>query len=357
MNIRFLAFGFYISAGIMSLYSCSTSKHNSTKGNPLVIYPAPPDSARIQYLTSYSSSIDVTGNQRKIMKSILGEEKAKLISKPMGIEINKGKIYICDIDIGGLEIIDLQKNKFDYFLPGGKGALKLPLNSFIDENGFLYIADGNRHQIVIFDESGNYVNAFGKDGDYKPTDVCVYKDRIWVTDVKNGVIDVYDSNQGNKLIYSFPKKTEIEESNLFQPTHLFIQDDKIYVTDFGDFKIKTYSIEGEFLSSVGSYGKNVGQFVRPKGIAVDCDLNLFVVDAGFENTQIFNKNGQVLMFFGGSYKGPGGMYLPSGITIDYDNLKYFEKIVDPDYQLKYLIFITNQYGPDKVSVYGAINLK
>ncbi|MEI7982770.1 MAG: hypothetical protein WCI71_14050, partial [Bacteroidota bacterium] len=114
---------------------------------------------------------------------------------------------------------------------------------------------------------------------------------------------------------------------------------------------------GKYLSTVGGNGSGLGQFARPKGIAVDNDENLYVVDASFENTQIFNKDGHVLLFFGGPYRGPGDMWLPAKVTIDYDNLKYFQKYVDQAFQLNYLIFVTNQYGPDKVNVYGAIRPK
>jgi hypothetical protein len=61
-----------------------------------------------------------------------------------------------------------------------------------------------------------------------------------------------------------------------------------------------------------------------------------------------------LMFFGGNYKGPGDMWLPAKISIDYENLEYFQKYVDPDYNLKYLILVTNQFGPDKLNIYAAI---
>ncbi|MCF6169313.1 hypothetical protein, partial [Lutibacter sp.] len=97
--------------------------------------------------------------------------------------------------------------------------------------------------------------------------------------------------------------------------------------------------------------------VRPKGIAVDKEENIYVVDASFENVQIFNKEGKLLLFFGGHYRSKGDMWLPTKVMIDYDNLKYFEKYVDPKFDLKYLIFVANQYGPDKVSVYGRITLK
>lgn len=358
MNLRFIVNIVLLSLWFYTFNSCSSKKILADKRQELVIYPAPPDTARIQYLTSFSSSQDISGKQPKIMKSIFGEQKPVMISKPFGIEIKNGKIYVCDINLKGLVIIDLEKNKVEYFMPSGKGRLKLPHNCFIDENEFLYIADGNRHQIVIFDKEGNYINAFGKGGeDYKPTDVFVYDNKIWVANVKSFSIDVYEKASPNKFLYSFPENQQNNTQKLFQPTNIFINNNKVYVTDFGDFKIKIFNLNGEFIESVGSYGNNLGQFVRPKGIAVDKESNLFVVDAGFENTQIFNKEGKLLMYFGGSDRGSGSMYLPAGIALDYNNLKYFEKYVDDEYQLNYLIFVTNQYGANKVNVYGAIQPK
>jgi DNA-binding beta-propeller fold protein YncE len=153
---------------------------------------------------------------------------------------------------------------------------------------------------------------------------------------------------------TFPAVNKDDPQSLFSPTNIFVTSNEVYVTDFGDFKIKVYSHDGEFIRSVGSYGQGIGQFSRPKGIAVDKDENLFVVDAGFENAQIFSKSGKLLMFFGGNYKGPGDMWLPAKVTLDYDNMEYFEKYVDPSFNLKYLIFVTNQFGPDKITIYGAV---
>jgi hypothetical protein len=62
------------------------------------------------------------------------------------------------------------------------------------------------------------------------------------------------------------------------------------------------------------------------------------------------------MFFGGKYQEPGDMWLPAKVALDYDNLKYFEPYVHADFTLQYLIYVTNQYGPDKVSVYGYVTL-
>ena len=63
------------------------------------------------------------------------------------------------------------------------------------------------------------------------------------------------------------------------------------------------------------------------------------------------------MFFGGPYQAHGDMYMPAGVEVDYLNLSYFKKYVAPGYDLKYLVLVTNQFGPDKLSIYGRIELK
>jgi DNA-binding beta-propeller fold protein YncE len=342
-------------SGLLLILSASCSRHVTKQDTkkPLVIYPAPPDTTRIQYLTSISKSTDITGKQSGFAKFIVGEDPAKTIIKPYGVAVHAGKIYVCDQGLHGIEIINPIEKTFEYFTPSGLGELKLPLNCCIDENGFLYVADGERLQIVIFDEKGEYVNCFGEQENYKPTDVNVTADKIWVANVKNNKVCVYDRKDYH-LLYSFPDSEKGQEDYLYSPTNLCVTADRVYVSDFGDSRIKIYNLDGSFIRAVGSYGSAVGQLARPKGISVDRNNHIYIVDAGFENTQIFDEQGKLLMFFGGPYNSPGDMWLPAKVTIAYDHLEYFQKYVDPRFKLVYLIFVTNQYGPDKLSVYGFV---
>ncbi|OFX28654.1 MAG: hypothetical protein A2033_06265 [Bacteroidetes bacterium GWA2_31_9] len=346
-------FFFVILIGFLTIISCNKNVKNLAIQD-LVIYPSPPDTTRIQYLTSITTSDFITGNKANFFKFIVGSKEKLQITKPHGLSTYKSKVFICDTGIKGLVIIDFEKSSFITFIPQGKGELKMPIGCTTDNNGYLYVADRERQQVVVFDEKGLYVNAFGEQENFVPTDVFVSDDKIWVTNSKNNKISVYKKGGSYDLLFDFPEAEAGTDEHLYTPISVVFNNDKVYVTDFGDFKIKIFDKEGKFISTVGSYGKVQGQFVRPKGIAVDKNENLYVVDAGFENAQIFNKEGNLLMHFGGSYKGHGDMYLPFGICIQYDNLDYFQKFVDISYNLKYLIFITNQYGPDKLSVYGFV---
>ncbi|WP_290664835.1 6-bladed beta-propeller, partial [Ignavibacterium sp.] len=320
-----------------------------------VFFPPAPDEPRIQFLKSFSKSTDFTGAQSAITSFIIGDEEALPILKPYGLAVGKNKIYVCDTQLNGLEIMDTKDGSFGYFLPEGRGRLKQPINCFVDSDGFLYVADAQRRQVIIFNTELDYIGEIGDSSTLlKPTDVFVAEDQIFINDISKHSIHVYD-RISRKYIKSIPPASD--DNKLFSPTNIAVYKDKIYVSDLGDSKVKVYDLEGKYIRTIGTIGNSPGKFSRPKGIALDEDENLYVVDAGFENVQIFNKDGKLLMYFGGSYKKPGDMWLPAKVVIDYMNLDYFKDDVDPSFNLKYLIFVTNQYGPDKISVYGFISRK
>lgn len=345
----------FLVGGLLALITSCASK-TPTSLNEIIVYPSPPEETRIQYLTTISTSKDVDGGRSKFGKFVAGDEVPKPVIKPYGATFHNGKIYVCDLDLKGLEIIDMDGESFEYFVPKGLGQLTLPINCCLDSLDYLYVADSQRKQVVVYDQNRQYVCGIGAKENFKPTDVVVSNNKIWIANIKNGSVDVYSQDSTHQFLYSLPGKSATE-GKLYQPTNLYITNDKVYVSDFGEFNVKIYDHEGKYIRSVGSYGKNIGQFTRPKGIAVDRDENLYVVDAAFENVQIFNKEGKLLMFFGGTYQGPGGMWLPAKVTISYEMLDEFQKYVDERYLLKYLILVTNNYGPDKISIYGYVEEK
>jgi DNA-binding beta-propeller fold protein YncE len=338
------------------LLACTRQVAKAPAPDTLVIFPPPPDTTRIQYLTHFSASPDLEGKTSGLRSFIFGEEVPRQMVKPYGVTAHGQKIYICDTGLGGLVILDLARASFDYFIPGGKGQLKLPINCCLDEQGRLFVADANRGQIVVFDRELNYLHAFGESGVFRPTDVAVHQGKIWVANVQDHALYVYSSDD-----YSFigtrPDYAAEEEGFIRQATNISIHEGVVYVSDFGDFSIKKYSLEGDFLGRIGGYGNGPGSFTRPKGIALDREANLYVVDAAFENIQIFRRDGRLLMPFGGSYEGAGAMWLPAAVEISYENLSFFDPYVDESYQLKYLIYVSNQYGPAKINVYGFVEEK
>ena len=135
------------------------------------------------------------------------------------------------------------------------------------------------------------------------------------------------------------------------PMALASHGERVYVSDMGGGRVQVFSRDGQYLQSIGSFGMGFGQFQRVKGIAVDGDQILYAVDAAFRNVQMFDGEGRLLMFFGG---GDHGLTSPARVVLDYDHMAEFEHLVDPQYELSYLILVTDLVGPDKLLVYGFV---
>ncbi|MBK3515883.1 6-bladed beta-propeller [Carboxylicivirga marina] len=332
------------------------NKNEIAKEESFLVFPLPPDTARIQFLNKITSEEDLKPvKQSFFYKYITGEEvEIKELRNPYGITVKKNYVYITDIALKSLVVMNLSSGRFEYFKPQGEASLNLPINCEVDHRGHIFIVDNGTGEVKIFDSEKKYIGRI-KNDDLKPFDICTTEDNLFITNLEKHTIDVYENSYPFNKLYSFPDVEEGDDSYLYQPKSISVLDDKIYVSDWGDFKTKVYSVEGKYIRSVGKQGLNFGSFARPKGIGVDYEGNIFAVDAAFQNVQLFNEEGQLLMFFGGGgYQGPGYLYMPSGIYIDNTNNEYFEKFLAPGYKLLYLIFVTNQHGPDKVSVYARV---
>lgn len=333
--------------------SCTNHLSKTQTETEPVIYPPPPAETRIQYLTSISSSLDIVKPQSKFNEFVFGKEEALPVIKPYGIHIHYPFIYICDPGIKGLEIIDLEKGSFNYFIPRGQGELQLPLNCSTDSEGNLYVADTKRKQVVVYTNELKYSSSFFLDNDARPTDLCVDDSGIWITAIDQHCIQHF-SLKDYQHQASFPSVPANSQAYLYQPVGISVRDSLICVSDIGRCAVSVYDLDYHYRGSVGSPGSNFGQFTRPKGVDADSSGNIYAIDAAFENVQVFDPEGQLLMYFGGTYNGPGGMWLPAGLTIDYSCIENFRPYVIKGFSLRYLIFVTNQYGPDKISVYGFV---
>ena len=71
----------------------------------------------------------------------------------------------------------------------------------------------------------------------------------------------------------------------------------IYVADTENDRIQKFDSNGNFILSIGSYGRAVKQFNRPTDIAVDREYNIFVTDTKNNRVQMFDRFGGFRKFF------------------------------------------------------------
>jgi DNA-binding beta-propeller fold protein YncE len=316
-----------------------------------VFYPDLPETPRIQYLTTFSSEWDVTGPMGRLEKFVVGERQPGGIIKPYGVAVRAGKIFVCDTVAGSVFVLDLVGKGIESLGERPPGRLRKPINIAVDEDGTRYVTDRALQRVLVYDEENRYVRAIGGPEVWAPTDVVISGEYLYVTDRDNGQVVVVDKASGEEVRRL--GEEGIDQAQFMFPTNLAVdREGNIYVTDTGNYRIQKIDARGRQLREFGAVGDALGQFARPKGIAVDAEGRIYAVDAAFANIQIFDAEGRLLLVFGGAGAAPGNMYLPAKVAIDYDHIGLFRDRVAPGYEVEYLIFVTNQYGPNKINVYG-----
>ncbi|WP_223550801.1 6-bladed beta-propeller [Aestuariivivens sp. NBU2969] len=326
-----------------------------------ILYPRYADTARFQYLKGFSANTDIE-IQSKFDQALTGIKKVEFMSKPYGVTVEKSKVYVADIGLPGVNIIDLEKKTFKQFKPIHRDFTFI-LSMAVDSNDDLYLLDTKTMTVIIYDVDGKLKDQFKVPENLRPVRIKIKDDKIYIGDIGTGKIYIY-SKETHELIDQIPKKEVVEgdKNFVYMVMDFDLTDRHIYILDAGEYKVKVFTIDGELVSSFGENGKGYGQFVRPKGIAVDKEGYILVSDAATNAVQLFNKDGQSLMAFGMPYgieagKNVPGLYLPGSIIIDYHNLDYYKPYIDSKYNLKYVVYVMNQFGVKKLKAYGRLELK
>jgi len=252
--------------------------------------------------------------------------------------------------------MDLVNRTFTVF-PSGR-SLAGPTNIFIEPNGTKYVADPLVGAVMVYNAENKPVHFLGKNLVIEPLDLVVRGDRLYLTDAKANQVVVLDKRNG-KLLQRIGEGVEdealLDSNKFFSITDLYLDSEgDIYVGDKIKGQLTRFNSDGVFVRTYGRPGTSPGSLVRAKGVAFDREDRIWVVDAGPAcAVKVFRKeDGQLLMYFGTLGSSPGQMYMPATVVIDYDNVDLFRKYAVEGAELEFIVLVTNQYGDQKVSVYG-----
>ncbi|MBL4799598.1 MAG: NHL repeat-containing protein [Oleispira sp.] len=204
--------------------------------------------------------------------------------------------------------------------------LKEPHGLTIDKrNGNLLVSDTGNQRIIVFDESGKFIQQFGKKGDgpgefSHPMDVAVGPDgSIYVSDYFQDRIQKFTSDGNYILEWGTPGEGKTQFN---APTGLAVdRAGNVYVADFYNSVIKVFSAEGQFLRTIGSAGQfGPGKLDYPTDVNVNTDGSVLVADTYNYRIQRFNLSGSsawgwhLLWFFPRPGGATQGFKEPTGTT-------------------------------------------
>ncbi|MBI5408080.1 MAG: NHL repeat-containing protein [Nitrospirae bacterium] len=264
--------------------------------------------------------------------------------EPSDVSVSRdGFIYVVDGVNNKIKVFN-QSGKFIFSFGkkgGGNGEFNFPLGIDIDSTGRVYVADSGNHRVQAFNSTGGFLGQIkissksGRPAD--PTDVAIDEsgNKLYVADNNNHYILVYSLATGQLIdTYGSPGEGERE----FRYPFLMDLDkhNYLFVADVINTRVQVLNPEGRYVTSIGGWGVEKGEFFRPKGVALDDD-KVYVSDSYMGVIQVFRSSGEFYSAVGDASKGTVRRFTtPVGLFIDGKNKR---------------LYVVEMFA-ERVSVYG-----
>jgi DNA-binding beta-propeller fold protein YncE len=321
---------------LLLLLACGCARPAGVVFPPLdrpPVWPAPPEAARIRLIGTLSDSRDLKAGEStgEILRAALqGPRPPITFSSPHGLAFrDPGLLAVADSAGGAVHVIDLVRRTHvwisgiplvasssggdDEGEPGDERLIAPVGVAWVGDR--LYATDAGRHEVLVFDAGGGFHGRFGSEVLQRPVGIAYAESRQWLYVADGQAHDVAVFAMDGRLIRRFGARGS-EPGAFNYPSHLCIDDDRLFVSDGANFRVQVLDLDGGWVGTIGRKGDAAGDMALPKGVATDSEGHVYVVDARFELIQVFDVEGRLLLAFGAEGTRPGRFSLPAGLTID-----------------------------------------
>lgn len=245
-------------------------------------------------------------------------ERPTVLQRPQtGTVDERGRIFVTDASRQAVFVFDPGPAGLQVWdRASGNRGFQNPVGVAIGTDGSVFVADAGLGYVARLDAAGEPLPGVGRGALRRPTGLATdpATRRLFVADTYAHDIKVF--SEAGELIATWGARGEAPGEFNF-PTHLAFAAGELYVTDTMNNRVQVLdAATGASRRTLGERGLYVGNLVRPKGVAVDTEKNVYVVESYYDHLLIFDRPGRFLMGFGGVGAGTGRFYLPSGVWTD-----------------------------------------
>lgn len=279
-------------------------------------------------LTGENNFVEPDGKEKnrfiEVLKWIAGifENNAPVVlQRPQsGVVDQNGRILVTDVSRSAVFVFDPANGRLDVWeYAHGFSRFLSPSGIALGPAGRVFVADAELRQVVMLDPDGKGTVLVDSNQLERPTGLAWDEKEgiLYVSDTQAHQIKVFDMTA--RLVKTIGLRGEgLGEFNF--PTFLALGDERLIVSDTMNARVQIISLNDSAPPKVvGERGTRVGNLVRPKGVALDAENNLYVIESYHDHLLIFDERGRFLLPIGGTGKVAGNFYLPGGVWVDRGN--------------------------------------
>lgn len=257
------------------------------------------------------------------MTSIKGP-KSQPIDRPTGITVHKGVLFVVNNNTGRIDKYLPNGKRLGSFYISSKGTFSQPMGIAVDWVDKIYVSDVSNSSIKVFDENGEYLYWFPKpvpgmpveDPFITPLNMLFDNKKLYVVDAGDSSVKVF-SESGAKLL-NFGKPGTVP-GEMQYPNSIAINDDNEFlITDSNNARVQIFSNKGNLLGQL-EQPKGKRPWLLPRGIAIDGFGRMHVADNFAHRINVYDKNKKFLFSYAGDDdRDTGGVRFPNSVAVDKD---------------------------------------
>lgn len=290
-------------------------------------WPAAPQLPRLEYAgqllgeQNFVLDGEVGGGQRFLRWLVglgqRGRQVTQLVRPQSGVVDSQRRILVTDAGRPSVFVFDETSGTFDVWREAEAGVdFVSPVGiAELGADEFL-VADAELAGVFVLSREGEPLRRFGAAELLRPTglDVDTVAGRVYVADKDARQVKVFST--AGELLHTIGVPGD-KAGTLNAPMHIRVVGEKLYVSDALNAHVLVYATgSGELIGQVGQRGLYVGNMVRPKGVSVDSDGNIYVVESYHDHLLIYDDTGRFLLPVGGTGADVGRFFLPAGAWSD-----------------------------------------